>query len=162
ALTDRGQSVREPPGAGCDRDAADHGDHVARGALGILEPHLDTVYHARRGGTARAGGRAGLGGPRGPTTSGAGGAATAAEGGVPAGRSRAPSARDGRELDRPAEHRGELARDPLVAQQVGPVGGDVDRDLVVAERDRIEQAGARSGIGVELEDARLVLAQPEP
>src|SRR5712691_238879 len=42
-LTDRGQSVREPPGAGRDRHAADHGDHVARGALGILEPNLDAV-----------------------------------------------------------------------------------------------------------------------
>src|SRR2546430_753738 len=102
-----------PIGAGRARPAADPGDHVARGPLGILEPHLDAIDNARGGETA-------------PATSGAGGAAQAAEGGVPAGRSRAPSARDRRELDRPAEHRGELARDPPVTQTFGPIGGTAD------------------------------------
>src|SRR2546430_12376902 len=40
-LADRRQAPREPRRAGGDFHAADHGDHVARRALGVLEPHLD-------------------------------------------------------------------------------------------------------------------------
>src|SRR5947207_503093 len=82
---------------------------------------------------------------------------TTAEGGVPAGRSRASSDRG--KLDRAAQHRGQLAGDPLVAQQVGAVRGDVDDDLMIGNGHDVQEPAPRRRGGVELENAHVVFAK---
>ena len=95
-----------------------------------------------------------------PPISGAGSAATAAEGGVPAGRGRA--SRDRGKLDRrPAQHRRQFAGDPLVAQQVGAVRGDVDDNLMIRYGHHVQEPAPRRCGGVELEDAGVVFAETE-
>src|SRR5205807_8702988 len=90
---------------------------------------------------------------------GAGGAATAAEGGVPAGRSRA--SRDRGELDRPAQYSRQLTGDALVAQQVGAVGRDVDHDLMVGDGHDVREPAARRRGGVELQNTGVVFAEAQ-
>src|SRR5439155_18373832 len=102
-LTDRCQAIGEPPGAGRDFHAADHRDHVPRGALSVFEANLDTVYRAGGGGAARAAEPGAAAGPSGLAASGAGSAAPAGGDAALGGRRRAPSAEDRRPLHRPAE-----------------------------------------------------------
>src|SRR5256886_17379959 len=96
-LADRRQAPREPRRAGGDLHAADHGDHVARRALGVLEPHLDPVNDSGGGGAARAAEPSVAAGPSGLATSGAGG---------------------GRGLSRAAEKAPEPAGPAIVAKHV--------------------------------------------
>ena len=48
-----------------------------------------------------------------------------------------------------------------MTQQVGPVGGYVDHDPVIGDPHRVDEARARRGGGVELQDPRMVGAETE-
>ncbi len=68
---------------------------------------------------------------------------------------------DLRQAERRPVRRRELARDALVTQKVGPVGGDVDDEPGVGEREHVEQRCPGRGVGGELEDAVVLLAEAE-
>ena len=69
--------------------------------------------------------------------------------------------RDDGKPERHAVRRRQLPGDPLVTQQVGAVGTDVDHQPVVVDRDGLQQRGSGSTIGLKLPDPFAVLAQPQ-
>src|SRR5439155_11631232 len=73
----------------------------------------------------------------------------------------AGGARDLRQAERRVVRRRQLARDALVPEQVGAVRGHVNDETMVGERQRLEEGSAGRGVGGELEDAVVLLAQAE-
>jgi hypothetical protein len=69
--------------------------------------------------------------------------------------------RDDRQPERHCQGCGQLARQPLVPEQVGPVRTDVNDEPVIGYGDGFEEASARRRFGAELPDAVSVLPQPE-
>src|SRR5207249_420030 len=131
------EAVGEPGGTGPYLDSSDHGGHVSRSALRILQANVDAVHHT------------------------CGGLAEGGTGGRSGGPAVRRSARYCGELDHRTDRRAQLAGDPLVAQQIGAVRRHVDHDLVIGDSQRVDEARSRGGRGVELQDARMVGAEPE-
>ncbi len=59
------------------------------------------------------------------------------------------------------ERRGQLTRDSLVPQEVGPVGTDVEHQSVIRQRHGLEQRGSGSGVGLQLPETVAILSQSE-
>src|SRR5882762_3298020 len=126
----------EPGGAGAHSNPPDYGDHVSGGALGIFYLHLDSVDNC--GGLMR---RRSM-------------------------RRRSVSltaltARNSRELHGGSVTDRQLSRDAAMTQQVRSISRDVEDDLIVGDRQRVEELGSGCGRGVELEDAGVVGAEAE-
>src|SRR6266404_383070 len=134
ALANALQARGQPRRTGTNSYTANHRDHVAGGALGVLELHRDSVHN---GGWAD--GRMG-------------------------GSTYHPPIRRSDDLrklySRSQSHR-QLPGHALMAQKVRPIRRYIDQDLFIRDRHRFEKWCARRGVGLQLQDPRMVDAEAE-
>ncbi len=67
----------------------------------------------------------------------------------------------GRETERHTERRGQLARDSLVAQEIGAIGADIEHQSVIRQRHGLQQRRPGRGVGLQLPKAVAILSQAE-